>query len=68
MQERNENTLTLSEKIMAFNEKLTQENSSRPKKKLTMFPRTAKRGIDANLVSIKNNSIMLMKDKITKFF
>jgi len=38
MQGRNENILTSSEKIMAFNEKLTLWKTQVDQNKLTMFP------------------------------
>ncbi|KAL4136046.1 hypothetical protein QTP88_007615 [Uroleucon formosanum] len=68
MQGRNENILTSTDKIMAFNEKLTMWKNQVDQKKLTMFPRTVERDVDASLVSLISESIMLLKDKMTKYF
>ncbi|KAL4103483.1 hypothetical protein QTP88_018859 [Uroleucon formosanum] len=64
----NENILTSTDKIMAFNEKLTLWKTQVDQKKLTMFPRTAERDVYARLVSLISESIMLLKDKMTKYF
>ncbi|VVC33591.1 Hypothetical protein CINCED_3A023613 [Cinara cedri] len=66
MQSRNENILISSDKIMAFNEKLTLWKTQVDQKKLTMFPRIAERNVDAILVSLIKESIMLLSDKMTK--
>lgn len=68
MQGRNENILTSTDKMMAFNEKLTLWKTQVDQKKLTMFPRTAERNVDASLVSLISESIMLLKDKMIKYF
>ncbi|VVC45160.1 Hypothetical protein CINCED_3A002606 [Cinara cedri] len=38
------------------------------KKKLTMFPRTAERNVDAGLILLIRESIVLLNDKMTKYF
>jgi len=53
---------------MAFNEKLTLWKTQVDKKKLTMFPRTAELDVDASLISLISESILLLKDKMTKHF
>ncbi|XP_060846365.1 zinc finger BED domain-containing protein 5-like [Rhopalosiphum padi] len=56
---------TLTDKIMAFNEKITLWKTQVDQKKLTMFPRTAERDVD--LISLISESIMLLKEKMTKY-
>jgi len=68
MQGRNENIVTLSYKIMAFNEKLTLWKTQVEQNKLTMFSRTAERDVDASLISLISESMMLLKDKLAKYF
>lgn len=68
MQSRNENILTSSDKISADNKKLSFWKIRINQKNLSMFPRTAEREMDALLLTVISESVLLLQNKIMEYF